>query len=566
MFDGDCRFCRLWVGYWQSQTGSRVEFAPWQSALVRFPEVPERDCRQAVQFVGPEGRVSGAHAVFAILALMARYRWLLCLYRHAPGFRAVTEWGYRVVAAHRNAGYRVTRMLWGQHVAPSTYDRPVAWFRRGLAAVYVFAFASFGMQARGLIGEKGILPVELYLRTALVQMGDAARWRVPTLFWWGHSDYLILTVAWGGVAIGLVALLARSHSRWYPPLFSLLFVYYLSLVSAGQIFMSFQWDYLLLEAGFLGIFLRPSRGRVWLVHWLLFRLMLESGLAKLSSHDPVWRNLTALAFHYQTQPLPTPLAWYAHQLPLWFQQVSAAAMFAVELVTPFLIFGPRKMKQTAAFAIAGLQLGIAATGNYTFFNLLTLVLCIPLFDDACWRGKVAAIQAKPARLWLSVALVSAVLVLSLLGPRPEIAQFGIVNRYGLFATMTTRRDEIRIEGSLDGERWEPYIFRDKPGPLNRRPSWVAPFQPRLDWQMWFAALGTIRENPWFAQLAVGLLQGSEPVKALFEVTPFGTRPKYVRAMVEEYRFTTWAERSKTGNWWKAEPRGVYLPPVSLRPQ
>jgi predicted DCC family thiol-disulfide oxidoreductase YuxK len=564
LFDGDCSFCRLWVGYWKTQTGHKLEYAPWQRSLERFPGVTAEECRRAVQFIGPEQRLSGARAVFAILALAPGYRWLAWLYRFFPAFAALTEWGYGRVAARRDIGYRVTRLLWGDHVLPSTYARPAMWLRKVIAAVYVFAFASFGMQARGLIGEKGILPVGLFLRAASQQLGTAAPWRVPTLFWWGHSDYTILSIAFGGAGLAFLALVARANSKWYPPLFTLLFVYYLSLVTAGQTFMQFQWDYLLLEAGFLAIFLQPARSRIWLFHWLLFRLMLESGMAKLTSHDPVWRDLTALTFHYETQPLPTPLAWFIHQAPAWFHKATATGMFAVELVAPWLIFGPRRMKHAAAYAILALQAAIALTGNYTFFNLLTMALCVPLFDDACWKGKTSAPAARRTRRWVSVPLVAGIVLMSFIGVPEVLEPFGLVNKYGLFATMTTSRAEIRLEGSMDGEHWEPYVFRYKPGALGRAPGWVAPFQPRLDWQMWFAALSTVGENRWFSRMAVALLQGSEPVNALFEAVPFAGKPKFIRATAELYRFTTPAERASTGHWWKAETRGIYFPPVSLR--
>jgi predicted DCC family thiol-disulfide oxidoreductase YuxK len=564
LFDGDCAFCRLWVGYWQRQTGERVSYSPWQTSLEQFPGITAEECKQAVQFVGPQGSASGAHAAFLILAFLPRYRWLLWLYNHLPGFGAITEWGYRLIAAHRDAGYRVTRLLWGNHVEPSTWDKPVAWFRRGLAAVYFFAFASFGLQVRGLIGEKGILPLGMYLQVAEQQLGPSARWKVPTLFWWGHSDYTILYIAWGGAALAFLSLVARSRSKWYPALAGLMFIYYLSLVSAGQIFMSYQWDYLLLETGFLTIFVRPTRSRVWLLHWLLFRLMFESGLVKLSSHDPTWRSLTALTFHYETQPLPTPLAWYMHQAPLWAHKFSTLVMFAIELGAPFLIFGPRRMKHLAAIAIIGLQIMIAATGNYTFFNLLAMVLCITLFDDASWPGKMQLRQLKPPQKWLTALLVTGAVVFSV-WPWAPLAPYGLVNQYGLFANMTTIRREITIEGSLDGDHWEPYVFRYKPGALNSGLRWVAPHQPRLDWQMWFAALGPFRDSPWFARLALTLLQGSQPVTDLFEKTPFGaTPPRYIRATIDRYQFTRWEERSKTGNWWKREPQGLYFPQVSLR--
>src|SRR6185437_15821764 len=239
--------------------------------------------------------------------------------------------------------------------------------------------------------------------------------------------------------------------------------------------------------------------------------MFESGLVKLLSGDPSWHNLTALEFHYETQPLPTPLAWYAHLAPPWFQHLSVVVVFVIELGMPFLIFGPRRLRQTAGTAIIGLQTLILLTGNYTFFNLLTIALCLFLFDDACFaRWKLASkpvalrpsLRAVTVAIWGLVGFLSVAELWSLAGKIPaplvaaqrEVSQFGLVNHYGLFAVMTTKRMEIQIEASLDGQTWQPYLFHYKPGPLNRGLPWVEPYQPRLDWQMWFAALSGAREN------------------------------------------------------------------------
>ena len=342
--------------------------------------------------------------------------------------------------------------------------------------------------------------------------------------------------------------------------------------------MGYQWDYLLLEASFLAIFLVPSLPRIWLFQWLLFRLMFESGVVKLASHDASWSSLTALTYHYQTQPLPTPLAWYMAQLPLWFQKASTVFVFVIELVLPFLILAPRRFKQAAALGMILLQILILLTGNYTFFNWLAIALCLFLFDDRFFRKP--ALPAQRANRYVSIALIAFVAVMGCMQllevfnvapPAPIrtlsrlIAPFGLINQYGLFASMTTTRPEISIEGSNDATNWQPYLFRYKAGPLNRAPSWVAPYQPRLDWQMWFASLGDYRQNPWFTQLLLKLLQGSKPVLALFERDPFpGKPPKYIRAMVYEYRFTDFATRRKTGNWWTREQKGTYFPAVSLK--
>ena len=353
-------------------------------------------------------------------------------------------------------------------------------------------------------------------------------------------------------------------------------------MNAGQIFMGYQWDWLLIEAGFLAIFLRPANSRVWLLRWLLFRLVFESGAVKLLSGDPSWRSLTALRFHYETQPLPTPLAWYAHLLPDWIQTTSVIGVFIVELILPFLMFAPRRLKQVAGFGIVALQVLIFLTGNYTFFNLLTVALCLFLFDDAFfarWKLDTRKVSNQAPNRFVTAAIWSLVVFLSIveLGntfhkiPAPiaraagQIEQFGFLSHYGLFAVMTTQRMEIQIEGSEDGQTWEPYLFRYKPGPLNRALPWVEPYHPRLDWQMWFAALGNARENPWFIRMMISLLRGSRPINQLFAQTPFaGKLPKFVRATIYQYRFTSWSERQKTGNYWSREIKGLYFPPVGLR--
>jgi hypothetical protein len=345
--------------------------------------------------------------------------------------------------------------------------------------------------------------------------------------------------------------------------------------------MTFQWDLLLLEAGFLAIFLRPSLPRVWLFQWLLFRLMFESGLVKLTSGDATWRNLTALSFHYETQPLPTVIGWFAAHLPMPVQKASTFMVFVVELGLPLLMFAPRRLRRLAAVGTIGLQILILLTGNYTFFNLLALALCLFLFDDRAFaRGR--AFVAKPAAAsnrWVSAVLfvfimtVSCIELSSLFQPvgsaYDAIVQaqgsFDLVNGYGLFANMTTTRPEVEIQGSNDDQNWQPYVFRYKAGPLNRMPGFVEPFQPRLDWQMWFAALGNYRENPWLVRLLLKLLEGSRPVLALFDHDPFGgVPPKHVRAMIYEYRFTSIDEWTRTGNWWKRELKGTYFPTVSLK--
>ena len=599
VFDGDCSFCRLWIGYWSKLTGTVVDYEPSQKVAARFPDVPAEDFRKSVQFFEDGHRYSGAEAVFRLLALAPGFAWALWFYTNIPGLAALAEAAYRFVANHRNAGYKLTRALWGSRVEPPGYTFAASLFSRAVAFVYLIAFISFGRQVRGLIGEKGVQPVVETLAQLYKQLGPSAVWRVPTLFWWAHSEFALLSIVWGGAVLAFVAAIAKPHTGGQKAAFVVLFLYYLSIVNGGQIFTSYQWDFLLLEAGFLAIFLKPVWPRVWLFRWLLFRLLFQSGVVKLSGGDLTWHNLTALSYHYWTQPLPTPLAWYAAQLPMWFQKLSTFMVFVVELAVPFLIFGPRRCKQIAAVGIIFLETLILLTGNYTFFNLLTIALCVFLFDDAFLSRYFgprplkpgAAPKRKPLReprppkplrtnRWVSATLVTVILAISLpivagsfnievpAGLRSALswpATYGIVNGYGLFANMTTTRPEISIEGSNDNVTWEPYVFRYKPGPLNRAPGWVAPAQPRLDWQMWFAALGPYRESPWIIRLMTRLLEGEPQVLELLGPDPFpGTPPKYVRAMVWQYRFTNDDERRQTGNWWKREPLGEYFPPISLR--
>ena len=375
---------------------------------------------------------------------------------------------------------------------------------------------------------------------------------------------------------------------------------YLSLAVPGQAFLSFQWDTLLLETGFLALFLAPwqFRGRTradpprlarWLLWWLFFRLMFMSGLVKLTSGDESWRALTALTYHYETQPLPTWLGWWAHQLPAGFHRFSCAVMFAIELVGPFLLFGPRRLRHAAALAQIALQLLIAATGNYTFFNLLTVLLCLLFLDDAWWPRRLAGspqpTEAASPR-FLPRALLRALFPLavgaslvitlpSLLPPRAWpgwyesafrlLAATRSVNSYGLFRVMTKTRPELVIEGSDDGRDWRPYGFKWKPGDLARRPGFVAPHQPRLDWQLWFAALAHPRREQWMLNLCEHLLRGTPAVTRLFAENPFPDRPpRHLRVVLYNYTFTTPEERERTGQWWNRDPIDFYFRPMSLK--
>ena len=590
VFDGDCSFCKAWIHYWKRLTGELIAYAPYQEVASLFPGISKTQFAAAVHLILPNGEVrSGAHAVFSTLDSVPGRGWMLWLYEHFPGAEGISETGYRVVARNRSLGYWLTKLLWGTPVEPPTYRLSSWLFLRLLGAIYLVAVASFGVQASGLIGSGGILPLAQFLPAVRQYLGPSAYWSAPTIFWFGASDGFLKAVWLAGVCLSL-ALFLGIDWRW---LRVALFVLYLSLVTAGQVFMGYQWDALLLEAGFLVIFLGSSPLLTSLFRWLLFRLMFLSGAVKLLSGDSSWRNLTALPVHYQTQPLPTPLAWYFYQLPGWFQHFSVGFVFFVELIVPFLIFAPRRVRFGGAGFIAFLQIMILLTGNYAFFNVLTIALCVFLLDDKfiarALPGAMARLASGNIRLrWpnfhKAVCRAVATLVIfvssyQLLGSLARVnwgfaelavravAPFQIVNSYGLFAVMTTSRPEIIVEGSNDGANWLPYEFKYKPGDLTRRPVWIAPHQPRLDWQMWFAVLGDYRSDPWTVQLMVKLLQGSPDVLRLFAKNPFpGSPPRFVRAIVYDYRFTTPAERRATGDWWKRELKGEYLPALSLKDQ
>lgn len=578
VFDGDCTFCRAWIGYWRRLTGDAIACAPYQEVAGRFPQVPRDNFRRAVQLVLPNGQVlSAAHAVFRSLTTISGYAWLLWAYEHVPGFAAVSEWGYRRIAAHRSFCYHATIWLWGKYPEPASYEIAVRWFFRALGLIYLIAFLSLEVQIRGLIGARGILPAQRFLAVVRGTYGLSSWLHLPTIFLFGANEAMLRAACIAGAIASLAIILGFARRAALVAAYIL----YLSLVHASQTFLSFQWDYLLLESGFLAIFLRPVLLRVWLFRWLLFRLMLLSGAAKLLSHDPNWRNLTALSYHYETQPLPTVFSWYFDQFPMWFQKFSCAFMFFVEVAVPFLFFTPRRVRFFAAAMTILLQALVFITGNYTFFNLLTVALCLLLLDDAVFRqAPVRRVAASVLQRTISVGLVVFIvgasgfqLLEQFSGTIPDaaatalgaIAPFGVVNTYGLFAVMTTSRPEIVMEGSNDGQTWLEYGFKYKPGDLRRAPVWVQPHQPRLDWQMWFAALDNYRDEPWFVNLAVRLLEGSPDVLGLLAHNPFPSAPpRYIRARLYDYQFTTFSERHATGNWWKRELKGEYLPAVSLR--
>jgi len=588
VFDGKCGFCRLWIDYWRQLTRDRAIYLPFQELHEKYPNAPREDYASAVYLILPSGEIFfAAHAVYELLADCCDKKWPLNAYSKVPFFAAGSELGYRIIARHRDLGHWITRIFWGIPVQLESFNLATWLFQRCLGAIYLIAFLSFGLQAAGLIGSRGILPVAEFLRAVRQAYGGAVYWNLPTLLWLGAGDWAIKALWMTGVILsGLLFLGLRG--RMMP---ILLFVLYLSLTVAGQEFMGYQWDALLLEAGFLTIFSGSGPLVLWLYRWLLFRLMFSSGVVKLASGDLPWRHFTALPVHYQTQPLPTPLAWYMYQLPGWFQRFSVGFVFFIEIAVPFLVFAPRRLRRYGAWALILLQALIFLTGNYAFFNLLTLALCLFLFDDkSLGRALPKSIAegihkrahilgaSKSVRTLCKVFAVLAIFVggfevLGIFGLRwtpasyamSAVAPFELINSYGLFAVMTTTRPEIIVEGSNDGTNWLPYEFKYKPGALDRRPQYVAPYQPRLDWQMWFAALGDYQSDPWIVRFMGRLLEGSPDVLSLLKTNPFpGAPPRHVHALLYEYRFTTPEERRGTGDWWRRELRGTYLPEISLK--
>ena len=586
IYDGDCGFCGYWARYWEKLTRERVEYRTYQEAGADYPAIPVGDFQRAVQFISPDGqRASAAEASFLTLSHATDKGIWLTLYRRLPGFAVIAEAAYRFIAAHRPAGYRVSLLLWGKQHEPPRYDLTAFLFLRLLGLIYLSAFVSFGVQAQGLIGSHGILPLADWVDAVGGELGLERFWLVPMLFWWNSSDFAIQAACWAGAGFSLLLVFDIL------PRVSLLVLYglYLSLFYAGQVFMTFQWDTFLLETGFMALLMSfATVPGIWLLRWLLFRFMFMSGVVKLSSGDPNWWHLSALSYHFFTQPLPTPLAWHAARLPSDMLRFATGCTLFVELCLPFLIFCPRRLRFAGAVGFLLLEGCILLTGNYNWFNLQTVLLCLVLFDDAALRNTVLRCLPFPADIrsprMLNVVTVSSLGILVVIcglvqmdqrfgGDPPAVAQavngviepLHIANAYGLFAVMTTVRDEIIVQGSDDGIDWRDYEFRYKPGDVRRRPVWNIPHQPRLDWQMWFAALENYQQNPWFGNFCERLLQGSPEVLALLEINPFPKHPpRYIRAEFYKYEFTNFTERRVTGAWWKRELVGEYLPPVSLR--
>ncbi|MCA9393843.1 MAG: lipase maturation factor family protein [Candidatus Omnitrophica bacterium] len=486
----------------------------------------------------------------------------------------------------------------------NTYFIARRFFIRFIGVIYFIAFASAWVQIEGLVGSKGILPAQEYLAAARDFYGWPNFFALPTIFWINCSDFFMVAVCFFGMMVA-----GQVVAGVYPAIgLAIMWMLYLSIVHVGQAFMSFQWDTLLLEVGFLSIFLSPwdqklntfdeppPRWVMFAMKLLLMKVMFQSGLVKVLSGDENWLDLTALSYHYYTQPLPNLTAWHLYQQPFFVHEMSCLIMFIVELVVPFGMFLQRDIRLWSCSMIMLLQAAEMLTGNYGFYNLLIFAMCFLLMDDKHFRRKIYdktfaswgdipdQVKIKDTRLsrlkdvlcQIVVGLVISLTFLNFVSMKSTLPQsvdkiakifrpYLISNSYGLFANMTTERTEIVIEGSNDGYEWKTYEFKYKPGNIFRAPRQVAPHQPRLDWQMWFAALmPDYRYTPWFSNLLKRLLEGEQSVISLFFVDPFfGDPPTYIRAKAFTYEFSNKRFRKKTDQFWIRSEKGYYAPIMQL---
>lgn len=456
--------------------------------------------------------------------------------------------------------------------------------QRALASLYLVAFIAAANQFRPLLGERGLLPVPDFVAAVPFR-------RTPSIFHFRYSDRLLLTVAWTGAAVAVAAVLGLPERGpiWLSMLAWLtLWVLYLSIVNVGQTFYAFGWESLLLEAGFLAIFLGPASTAppllvIWLFRWLLFRLEFGAGLIKLRG-DPCWRDLTCLHFHHETQPMPNPLSWYFHRLPKPLHRVEVLANHFAQVVAPWGLFAPQPVAAIAGGIIVATQSWLIVSGNFSWLNFLTLTCAAMAFDNGMLDGLVSARppELHNAPAWFAAVVIALALIAAALSywpirnlaSRRQLMNYSfnpvhLVNTYGAFGSITRERYEVVIEGTDTAELgpatpWKEYEFKGKPGDPKRRPPQVAPYHRRLDWLMWFAALSPAYARDWFGPLLLRLLQNDPATLRLLRDNPFPERPpRCVRAVLYQYRFSTWRERRGTGAWWVRTPAGEYTPPVSL---
>jgi lipase maturation factor 1 len=506
---------------------------------------------------------------------------------------------------------------------PPTNERPghlwPRWiFLRGLGLIYFSAFYSLLFQIKGLIGPNGILPAVDYLQVVTASLHGHRFWFAPSLFWFGAGNRALMALCWGGlIAAALVVL-----NLWPRVSLALCFVFFLSFVSVAQDFSSYQSDGMLLEAGLIALFFAPrglrpglgsanppSRASLFLLQWEWFRIYFESGVGKLASGDVSWRTLRAMDDYYQNGPLPTWIGWYVQHLPHWFHASATAYTLLTETLIVWMLFLPRRWRIACACMVTPFEISIILTANYTFLNYLVLLLGILLLDDRTmewllpqrvqvfvargetkvevgadsgkatsgfeWRKIISAAGLLVSAVCLGLVFYSttAQLLFKLAPslPIPEapvrwLDPFRIANRYGLFEVMTHERYEIEFQGSNDGKNWIAYPFRYKPQAIGVAPGIYAPYQPRFEWNLWFASLGSWREYRFVVWTEERLLKNDPDVLALFAKNPFAEAPpKQVRAVIYQYWFTDLKTKRATGNWWRREVLGDYAPGLEREP-
>jgi hypothetical protein len=515
-------------------------------------------------------------------------------------------------------------------------------FLRALGAIYFSAFFSLVFQIRGLIGHQGILPASEYLKGIAEQVGHARYWYVPSILWFSSGSHMLTALCW----VGMAAAALLVFNIWPRAMLVICFVCFLSFVSAAGDFSGYQSDGMLLEAGFLSLFIAPGgvrpgfgdaqppvRAALYLLLWEWFRIYFESGVAKIAGGDPEWRNFTAMDDYYQNGPLPTWIGWYVQHLPHWFHAGATFFTLAIELVLIWAAFLPRPFRIALFFVVTPWQIGIILTANYTFLNYLVLFLAFLLLDDrflmqfspAKWKQPLLAPSITPSTdsvsssadqlsiltapltpstsevstsqvathdswqsilsslapvrisvttvllAWIFYATTAQLVWMITPAPLPTspvglLEPFRIANRYGLFAVMTRGRYEIEFQGSNDGQTWIAYPFRHKPQDLDKPPRIYAPYQPRFDWNLWFASLGEWRDNPLVLRTESRLLSNDPDVLALFAANPFPQGPpRQVRTVLWQYWFTSMAEKRDHGLWWRRELLGLYAPAIQLEP-
>jgi lipase maturation factor 1 len=494
-------------------------------------------------------------------------------------------------------------------------------FLRALGGIYFSAFFSLIFQIRGLIGPNGILPAGSYLQAIAQSLGRLERiWYAPTLLWWSSGNAALNALCWAGMLASLLLVL----NFWPRGMLVICFVCFLSFVSAAQDFSGYQSDGMLLEAGFIALFFAPSglrpglarthpasRASLFLLLWEWFRIYFESGAVKLLSGDLQWRHFTAMDEYYQNGPLPTWVGWYLQHLPHWFHAATAGATLTLELALVWMLFLPRRWRIVCFFIVTPWEIGVILSANYTFLNYLVLSLGVLLLDDdfvlriapAKWRSRLAGTSvssesslAQTAAVgnglrgsllgsWKIVKLGASTLMLSWIFyattaemiwmfakpplptfPVSALEPFRIANQYGLFAVMTRGRYEIEFQGSTDGQNWVAYPFRYKPQELNQAPRIYAPYQPRFDWNLWFASLGTWRQYPIVANTEVRLLSNEKDVLELFSGNPFAhDPPRQIRVLLWQYWFTSMQEKRESGMWWRRRLLGQYAPTIEKAP-